>query len=123
ALPRPFPSPTGKAMILGTPLRYPPISDLAEPLLRLAGVRINPRNNAQHGSFYIVHYSLQRIPDGQEIPVELPAGARVSGPSWSPNGSMFAFTNMTDTAVELWLGDVATAKVHRVDGVALNPVL
>jgi len=30
---------------------------------------------------------------------------------------------MTDTTVELWVGDVATAKVHLIDGIRLNPVL
>jgi dipeptidyl aminopeptidase/acylaminoacyl peptidase len=123
ALPVPIVSWTGDALILATPLWYPPISDLAEPLLRLAGVRINPRNNAVHGSYYYVGYSLKKVPDGPEIPIALPAGARVGYPRWNANGSMFAFTNMTDTTVELWVGEVATAKVHRIDGIRLNPVL
>jgi dipeptidyl aminopeptidase/acylaminoacyl peptidase len=122
-VPFPFPAPTGDAMLLATPLRYPPISDLAEPLLRLAGVRINPRNNGVHGSFYYVRYALKRLPDGPEVPIALPAGARVGSPRWNPSGSMFAFVNIADTAVELWIGDSATAKVRRVDGVRLNPVL
>jgi len=123
ALPIAFVSPAGNALLLGTPLRYPPISDLAEPLLRLAGVRINPRNNGVHGSFYLVAYSLKRLPDGAEVAVALPAGARVSGPRWNASGSLFAFTNITETSVELWILDVATATVKRIDGVSLNPVL
>src|SRR5262245_21421281 len=45
-------APTGDAILLARPLYYPPISDLAEPLLRLAGVRVNPKNNGLHGSAY-----------------------------------------------------------------------
>jgi dipeptidyl aminopeptidase/acylaminoacyl peptidase len=123
ALPTASVSPAGNAMLLGTPLRYPPISDLAEPLLRLAGVRINPRTNGVHGSFYYVAYSLKRLPDGAEVAVQLPAGARVSAPRWNPSGSLFAFTNITETNVELWILDVAAAKARRIDGVSVNPVL
>ncbi|HYI08328.1 MAG TPA: prolyl oligopeptidase family serine peptidase [Thermoanaerobaculia bacterium] len=123
ALPVSFVSPAGNALLLATPLRYPPISDLAEPLLRLAGVRINPRNNGVHGSGYYVGYSLKKLPDGAEVAVQLPAGARLSGPRWNASGSMFAFWNMTDSNVELWILDVAKAKATRIDGVSLNPVL
>ena len=123
ALPIPIVSPTSDALILGRPLWYPPISDLAEPLLRLAGVRINPRNNAVHGSYYFVSYSLKKLPDGSEIPVVLPALTRASYPRWNANGSTFAFTNMTATSVELWVGDAATAKARRIDGISVNPVL
>src|SRR5262245_61824633 len=123
ALPIAIVSPAGNAMILGTPLRYPPISDLAEPLLRLAGVRINPRTNGVHGSFYFVGYTLKKLPDGAEVAVQLPPGARVSAPRWNPSGTMFAFTNLTETSVELWVLDVATAKARRIEGVSLNPVL
>src|SRR4026207_1708431 len=41
-------SPSRDAMLLATSLRYPPLADLAEPMLRLAGQRINPNNNAPH---------------------------------------------------------------------------
>src|SRR5262249_34842513 len=58
-----------------------------------------------------------------EISVALPAGARVSYPRWNANGSMFAFINTTATSVELWVGDAATAGVHRIDGINVNPVL
>lgn len=116
-------SPSGNAMLLGTVERYPPISDLAEPLLRLAGVRINPRNNSVHGSYYFVGYTLKKLPDGAEVAVQLPAGARVSQPRWNQSGSMFAFSNLTDSNVELWVVDVATANAKRIDGVSLNPIL
>jgi len=99
ALPIPNVSPAGNAMLLGTPLRYPPISDLAEPLLRLAGVRINPRTNGVHGSFYYAGYTLKKLPDGAEQVIQLPAGARVSAPRWNPSGSMFAFVVQGDRYV------------------------
>src|SRR5258706_15948503 len=92
-------------------------------MLRVAGVRINPRTNGVHGAFYFARFALKKLPDGAEVVVDLPSGARVGGPRWSPNGRSFAFTNITDRAIELWVCDVATAKAHRIDGVKVNPVL
>ncbi|MEA2570262.1 MAG: hypothetical protein QOI24_2263 [Acidobacteriota bacterium] len=121
--PTPLVSPAGNALILATPVRYRPISDLAEPMLRGAGTRINPRNNGSHLFAYNVALKLQQIPDGPEVPIALPAGARVTDPRWNASGSLFAFTNVTATSVELWAGDAAGAKVHRVEGIRLNPAL
>ena len=39
-------SPKRDLMVLAQPVIYPAISDLAAPMLRLAGIRFNPRNNA-----------------------------------------------------------------------------
>lgn len=118
-----FVSPAGNALILATPIQYRPISDLAEPMLRGAGTRINPRNNGPHLFVYYVALTLQSLPDGREVPLALPAGARVTPPRWNATGSAFAFNNVTATSVELWVGDAATANIRRVEGIRVNPVL
>jgi len=118
-----IPAPTGDVLLLARPLYYPPISDLAEPLLRLAGVRVNPKNNGVHGSAYYVQYWLKKVPDGTEIPVDLPQGARLGLARWNANGTQIAFLNTTQDAVELWILDVASAKAHRVPDVRVNPIL
>jgi hypothetical protein len=41
-------SPDGKWLLAADRLPYPPISDLAQPMLRLAGLRINPATNCRH---------------------------------------------------------------------------
>src|SRR5262249_29315655 len=41
-------SPARDHLLLVQGVRYPPIADLAEPMLRLAGLRINPRTNGPH---------------------------------------------------------------------------
>ena len=123
APPVPIVSPAGNAMLLATPVRYRTIADLAEPMAPAAGTRINPRNNGHHLFPYYVALKLQQIPNGAEIPLDLPAGARIVEPRWNATGSMFAFTNTTATSVELWIGDAATAKVHRIEGVRVNPIL
>jgi len=102
------------------PLRYPPISELAEPMLRLAGVRINPKNNAQHRQQYSVSLTLKNISDGKEFPVRLPAGTRIAAPRWSPDGRQIAFANITAGGVELWFVDTASATAKKIPNLYVN---
>lgn len=116
-------SPTRDAFLLGETVRYPPLGDLAQPMLRLAGVRINPNINGEHRAPYWLGLSLQEIHGGSEVPIVLPSGARVGVPQWSADGKRFAFTNTTPTGIELWVGDAATAKAQKVEGVLVNATL
>src|SRR5690242_15031512 len=86
-------NPSHDTAALIQPVRYPPIADLAMPMLRLAGVRINPRTNGLHGASYGTSFTLKQVAGGAETPLSLPAGARVGGPRWSADGKRFAFTN------------------------------
>ena len=115
-------SPTRDVMLLATGVRYPPIADLAQPMLRLAGLRINPNTNAPHRAPYFVALTLKRIADGAETKLALPAGAQVSFPLWSGDGKRFAFTNATPAGLELWVGDAATGKVRKLEGLRINAV-
>ncbi|HTX37182.1 MAG TPA: prolyl oligopeptidase family serine peptidase [Bryobacteraceae bacterium] len=103
-------------------VRYPPIAELAQPMLRLAGLRINPRNNGLHNIFYSSTIALRKIPEGTLIKIPTPPGARLSAPRWSPDATHFVFTNITNTAIELWIGDT-TGQAHRIEGVRLNGVM
>ena len=122
--------PTGRTLLLMERTRYPPIARVAEPYLKLAGVRVEPRNHNRHdfSSGYGIRTCLDGlrlldIASGKETRVELPAGACPDAPQFSPDGRHFAFGNTTDDRVELWVGDVERGTAHRVDGVQLNPVL
>ncbi len=120
----PFPtasvSPDRKTIALVTTGRYPPIADLAEPMLRLAGLRINPRTNGPARQPRVTGLALLSVDGGEPKPVKLPEGGKVSAPVWSPDGKRFAFTHTTADGVELWVGDAATAEVGRVPDVRLN---
>ncbi|HKO55094.1 MAG TPA: hypothetical protein VJ276_04400 [Thermoanaerobaculia bacterium] len=116
-------SPSGEMVLLATPVRYRPISDLAEPMIRGAGTRINPKNNASHLFPYYVALELHHLPGGRVTPIQLPANARVTNVRWSSRGSMFAFANVTATSVEPWVVDVATGASRRIEGVRLNSAL
>ncbi len=113
-------SPTRDKMALLEPLRYPPIAELAQPMLRIAGLRINPNTNGQHRQFYSVSLKLKNIADGKETAVNLPAGAQIISPQWSPDGKYIAAGNITPSGIELWIIDTATAKAVKVKNVFVN---
>jgi dipeptidyl aminopeptidase/acylaminoacyl peptidase len=115
-------SPTREHLLLVQGVRYPSIADVAEPMLRLAGLRINPQTNGPHRPPRVVALTLQSIADGKQRPVAVPKDAHLGQPAWSPDGKRFAFTNTTPAGIELWVGDVGTATSRRLDGVTLNGV-
>ncbi len=122
--PIPSLSPTHDAIVFAQPLRYPPISDLAEPMLRLAGIRINPRTNAERSypnSF--TELTLKKLPDGAATSISLPGKVRAGYPDWNANGTAFALTNETADRVELWVVDVSTGKPRLIPGLRINPLL
>src|SRR5574337_1109835 len=79
-------NPTRDHGILAEPVRYPPIAELAQPMLRLAGLRINPATNGPHRATRYVRLWLKRVSDGSEIKLTLPAEPSLSLPVWSPDG-------------------------------------
>ncbi len=113
-------NPTHTHVIFSEQLRYPPISEIAAPMLRLAGFRINPANNGPHRIFVNVSLVLQSVDADRSIKLQTPPDAKLSAPKWSPDGKHFAFTNTTASSVDLWVGETATGQVHKIAGARLN---
>jgi dipeptidyl aminopeptidase/acylaminoacyl peptidase len=116
-------NPTRTYAMQGSPVRYPPIAELSQPMLRLAGQRINPKTNGLHNATFNNSLVLRKLPEGTEIHVDLPPNPKLSGAHWSPDGAHFAFTNTTNAGIELWIGETATGKTHKVEGVRINEVM
>src|SRR5947208_614691 len=57
-------SPQRDYAILMQPVRYPPIADVAQPMLRLAGIRIDSQTNGMHLAPNFTSYTLKRLSDG-----------------------------------------------------------
>lgn len=107
-------------VLLYEPVLYPPIAELAQPFVRLAGLRIDVATNGPHNPPRFDNLVLKRVADGQEQKVDLPTGFYVSQPFWSPAGHTIAFTHAAESGVELWLADASTGKAAAVKGVKLN---
>jgi dipeptidyl aminopeptidase/acylaminoacyl peptidase len=127
--PSPYVSPTDDRLLLVSWQSYPPMSRVATPFLRLAGVRVETKNHSKHdtpGGYGITPcatgFELVHIADAKRTPIALPAGACPGAPKWSADGQRFAFVNLAPEAVELWIGDATTGAAHHVPGVRLNPM-
>jgi dipeptidyl aminopeptidase/acylaminoacyl peptidase len=127
--PRPVVSPTQDMILLVSWQDYPSISRVATPFLRLAGVRVEPRNHSRHdtpGGYGITPcataFELVRIADSHHIPIALPDGACPGRPVWAADGKRFAFVNIALDSVDLWIGDAKRGEVHKVPGARLNPM-
>jgi dipeptidyl aminopeptidase/acylaminoacyl peptidase len=105
--------------LLGRP-GLPSIAELAEPELRLAGTRINPRTNGPSRDAAFRSLSFRELRGGVERPVALPEGARLNHPRWSADGSTLAFTLTTDEGIELWVAAEETGVAQRLVGPELN---
>jgi dipeptidyl aminopeptidase/acylaminoacyl peptidase len=129
APPAAYVSPTRDRMLMLTWVEYPPMALVAEPYLKLAGVRVEPRSRRKHDTpgGYGVSPCLQKmtlttLATKADVAVALPPGC-ADDPTWAADGKRFVFRNAVADAVELWVGNAETGEAHRVPGVRLNPML
>ncbi len=102
-------------MVLMHRPNMPPILEVSQPELRLAGMRINPRTNGRSRVRYLNGLTLRRVSDLKERPITgIPAGAQIGSVRWSPDGKKIAFANARDDGIELWVADVATGAARRL---------
>lgn len=114
-------SPQKDRLLLMDRVSYPSIAELARPMKRLAGLRIDPANNGRHAPTVYTGITIRDVaPGGEDRVVALPPDVTIGEASWSHNGQYFAFPWYRPGHVELWLVDAATAKARPVAGVALN---
>ncbi|MCA6073741.1 prolyl oligopeptidase family serine peptidase [Fulvivirga sedimenti] len=100
---------------------YTTIADLSREELRLAGLRIDPKTNIGSRVRYVNNVSVQKIKDGEAIPVKgLPENPRLTNFSWSPDQTMIAMTHTTDEHVELWVLDLKSASARRLTSKPVN---
>lgn len=99
----------------------PAIAELAQPELRLAGLRINPANNGQSRLSTYTGLVFKSLETGTERRITgLPPGAHIANYEWAPGGQHFAFTVVRADGIELWLADTATAQARRLTPPILN---
>ncbi len=102
----------------------PPIEEVAEPELRLAGIRINPLTSDHSRQGHLTGVALRKIDDPTLIPVQgLPEQPRLRRLRWSPDGARLAVTVMTPEGGQLWIIEVATAQARKLSEATLSATL
>ncbi|MRW93827.1 prolyl oligopeptidase family serine peptidase [Duganella sp. FT80W] len=114
------------AVIQTPPL--PGIAEVAQPELKLAGLRINPRTCSSSRFSFGTDMSLLEVATRKESRIRgLPRELRVSDLSWSPDQRYLAFSHVALNgergAVELWVIDLAERKARKLSPQPLSAVL
>jgi len=110
-------SPNRQTIALLDRRSMPSIADLAEPIHRLAGLRINPKTNGrQQRGGAGTGITLKAIATGTDTKVTVPADANVGDVLFSPDGKRLAFTNTKQNQIELWVADTTSGQSRLVSG-------
>ncbi|WP_396190975.1 prolyl oligopeptidase family serine peptidase [Flavobacterium sp.] len=108
-------------MLLSYRNTYKTLDDLNQTEMRLGGLRINPVTNISSTVTYVNNLKIRKISAKNETQVSgLPANAKISNVAWSENEKKIAFTNTTNSGVELWIIDVASAAAKKITSDNLN---
>ncbi len=121
-LPWVWTAPTGEYLLLADPALYPSLAELAAPMYKLAGIRVNPALNCVHGRHGGTSPRLVQVDGGAVTPLDLPDGAEVHGVAFTVDGNHFALTVGHSDHLGLWVGSVG-GELAEIEGVALNPLL
>ena len=113
----------GKWMLLMERNTFPSVAELAEPELRIAGLRINPNNFSQSRMVTLAGMSLKDLNTLQEYPIKgLPTNIRATSIQWSPSQNKIAFAILTYDKVDLYVIDIATFTASKINQLPLNIV-
>ena len=117
-------SPNRDALLLTNYNPNPGIATLAQPFLKLGGLRVNPQINARQRITEFTSCEVQWFAEGKSVTIELPKTGRLAGiPAWSPNGNRLAFGIDVADGVQLWVADTRTGKSKRLGTFYINDML
>ena len=101
---------------------YQSIDELAKDELRIAGKRLDPLRYTSSRMTYYKSFSLIDILSESEIIVQYPENGKFSNFSWSPDEKKIAFTNTTNSGVELWVLDIDLKKSYKISDIIINNI-
>jgi len=114
-------SPDRQWLLLLEQPSLPAIAELAEPELRLGGLRFSPQTNGPSRRRPATGLELVSVADGTSRPVRgLPEAPRLDDVSFAPDGRHVAFTHTRGDGIELWVAEVASGEARRLTGERLN---
>lgn len=105
----------------------PPIEELAEEVVAIAGFQLNPNTWGPAKAGYCCSLTVRHREEKTARPIELPDNIRIRDLSWSNCSRYLCFTHtqLTPTAdqksgISLWILDVETAKAFAITGPIIN---
>ena len=105
---------------------YKSISELSDPEMKLAGLRLNPKSNSRSRTNYynnIMISKINQIGEGAKQVKGLPELPKLANIRWSPDQKKVAMTNTTKDGLELWYIDLKSLRAEKLTGPKLNASL
>ena len=119
-IPRVLASPNGETVALLSRPAMPSVAELAQPMLRLAGYRLNPRTNGPHRAAGLNRIIVKRIDNGTEHTFDAPRETSLGDVEFSPDGSRLLFTLTRYNGIEAWLMEVSNGQVRPLSDASVN---
>ena len=107
---------------MADPVTYPPLAELAAPMHKLAGMRVNPVVNDIHGQRGARSPRLVKVDGGTQTPLGLPGDAEVHRVSWAADGQRFALIVRHTDHMGLWVGSVS-GDLTKIEDLAVNQLI
>ena len=110
-------SPDGKKFLIAKTDGLPTLDRMGRPHVHLGELPPFDHTANRAHQLYVksnVGYDLYYHAQKRKVPVEVPAGARVSNPAWSPDGSMLAFYGHSLKATHIYVADTMNGRSRRI---------
>lgn len=112
---------SGEFMLLLERAGNPSIEELAQPELRIAGIRINPATNGPSRGGSVENVKLKNTRTGKEQDIKgLPANPRLGNFSLSKDEKFVAMTHTSNTGISLWVVDLTTLEAKKLTDEIVN---
>lgn len=100
---------------------FPTITDVSQPVVGLAGLRLNPANTSSAVSNTSTAIAVRDLLTGVDYKIQgLPQDARIGNTSLNKDETVLAFTHSGTQGVELWVADMKTYQARRLVTPYLN---
>ncbi len=115
------PSPDGRWLLVLERPALPAIVEVAAPVLRLAGDRINPQTTDDPRRTTLTGLRIQSVLGGPDRRIGLPAGAKIHYVSWSRDARHIAMSvEQGRSGLTLWVADRETGVARQLTPRPLN---
>lgn len=113
----------GSMMMILDRTEAPSIEDLAQPELRIGGIRINPAISGPSRAGGFTNLKIKKTRSGEEIQIKgLPTNPKMNGFSLSLDEKYLAFTQTESNGFSLWVVDMTTYQAKKLTDPILNQV-
>ncbi|MFM7645238.1 MAG: alpha/beta hydrolase family protein [Sphingomonadales bacterium] len=114
----------GEWMLLSETNSYAAMEELAAPELKIAGLRINPRNAGPSRQTLIHTIKLRNAVTQKEYSIAgLPQPLNATAISWSPDQQKISFLHMGQDRIDLYVINVSQQKATKINRSPVNAVL